>query len=314
MGGTVIGQDNFETLSTCPVCSNSALESFKQSTFEIREISAEQIKITDSEYGKTWDLSLCQTCSHVFANPAPRPSFIQALYSQVEDPLYEEEAEGRAKNFTKILSRLEKICPQKGSLFDVGAATGIFIHLARDRGWDADGIELSAWAVKYAQEKYGLNIVQGSFEETSLPANHYTAVTMIDIVEHMSNPLEAVQKALEILKPGGILCLVTPDIKSRASRIAGAKWWHFRPGHLGYFTAKSLQKLLDLTGFTIVNKKKYAWTFSAHYLFSRKKWLHFLIKNTRMAMFWKNISIKLALSDSMEIYAKKDSEYKEPPE
>ncbi len=307
MGDTVIGQINFKTLSTCPVCSSSALKSFKQSTFEIKEISAEQIKITDSEYGKTWDLSRCRTCSHVFANPAPRPSYIQALYSQVEDPLYEDEAEGRAKNFTKILSRLEKICPQKGPLFDVGAATGILIHLARDRGWEADGIELSAWAVKFAQEKYGLNIKQGSFEEALLPTNHYTVVTMIDIIEHMSSPLEAIHRAFDIIKPGGILCLVTPDIKSLAARIAGAKWWHFRPGHLGYFTDKSLQKLLDLTGFMIIKKKKYAWTFSAHYLFSRKKWLHFLIKNTRMALFWKKFSIKLALSDSMEIYAKKDS-------
>jgi len=243
----------------------------------------------------------------VFANPAPTPHFIQTLYSQVEDPLYEDEAEGRSKNFSKILSRLEKILPNKGTLFDVGAATGILIHLARDRGWDADGIEPSAWAVKYAQEKYGLNIKEGSFEEASLPANHYAAVTLVDIVEHMSSPLEAVQKAFEILKPEGILCLVTPDIKSLAARIAGAKWWHFRPGHVGYFTAESLQKLLDLTGFTIVKKKKYAWTFSAHYLISRKKWLRFLIKNARMALFWKKISIKLALSDSMEIYARKNS-------
>lgn len=55
---------------------------------ELRKIRAEQIKITDSEYGKTWDQSLCQNCSHVFANPAPKPTFIQAIYSQVEDPHY----------------------------------------------------------------------------------------------------------------------------------------------------------------------------------------------------------------------------------
>lgn len=306
MGGGAIVQDNFETHSTCPVCSSSALRPYKQSTFETQKISAEQIKITANEYGENWDLSLCLNCSHVFANPAPTPHFIQSLYSQVEDPLYEDEFEGRSKNFLKILSRLEKICPNKGTLFDVGAATGILIHLARDRGWDADGIEPSAWAVKLAKEKYALNIKQGSFEKASLPSNQYDAVTMVDIVEHVSSPLEAVQRAFEILKPGGILCLVTPDIKSLAARITRAKWWHFRPGHLGYFTARSLQKLLDLAGFTIVKKKKYSWTFSAYYLISRKKWLRFLTKNARMALFWKKISIKLVLSDSMEIYAKKD--------
>ena len=307
MRGTSIAQDNFETRSTCPVCSSSSQRPFKQSSFEIRKLGADSIKITDNEYGKTWDLSQCLNCSFVFANPAPTPHFIQTLYGQVEDPLYEDEARGRSKNFLKILSRLEKFCRSKGTLFDVGAATGILIRLADDRGWEADGIEPSVWAVKYAQEKYGLNIKEGAFEEASLPANYYDVVTMVDIVEHMSNPLEALKKAFEILKPGGILCLVTPDIKSLVARIAGSKWWHFRPGHLGYFSAKSLTKLLDLTGFAVLKKNKYAWTFSAHYLLSRKKWLHFLIKNSRMAFFWKKISIKLALSDSIEIYAKKDS-------
>ncbi|MFC2160711.1 class I SAM-dependent methyltransferase, partial [Acidobacteriota bacterium] len=205
MEGGEIGQVNFKTHSTCPVCSSSALRPYKKSTFDTRNITAEQIKITDSEYGKTWELSQCLNCSFVFANPAPTPHFIQTLYSQVEDPLYEDEVEGRSKNFKKILSRLEKICPRKGFLFDVGAATGILIHLARDRGWDATGIEPSAWAVKYAKKKYSLNINLGSFEEASLLPNHYTAVTMIDIVEHISNPLDAVQRAAEILKPGGIL-------------------------------------------------------------------------------------------------------------
>lgn len=301
-----IEQDNFETRSTCPVCSGSALTPFKQRTFETRKFDAESIKITDSEYGKTWDLSLCQNCSFVFANPMPTPGFLQTLYSQVEDPTYEDEAEGRSKNFSRILSRCEKICPQKGPLFDVGAATGILVRLARDRGWDAEGIEPSAWAVKYAREKYGVDIKQGAFEKASLPSDFYAVVTMVDIVEHMAHPLEAVQKAFEILKPGGIVCLVTPDIKSLAARLMGAKWWHYRPGHLGYFAAQSLQKLLERTGFTIVKKKKYVWTFSAHYLISRKKGLRFLIKNARLALFWKKISIKLALSDSMEIYATKD--------
>lgn len=306
MAEGALGQDNFEMHSTCPGCSSSTLKPYKKSSFETKKIDAEQIKITDSEYGKTWDLSQCQNCSFVFANPAPKPDFIRSLYSQVKDPLYEDEVEGRSKNFSKILSRLENICPNKGTLFDVGAATGILIQLACDRGWDADGIEPSTWAVKYAKKKHGLNIKPGSFEEASLPANHYAAVTMVDIIEHMSHPMEAVQKAFEILKSGGILCLVTPDIKSMAARIFGTKWWHFRPGHLGYFTEKSLQKLLDISGFTIIKKKKYSWTFSAHYLISRKKWMHFLIKNSHMALFWKKISVKLVLSDSMEIYAIKN--------
>ena len=298
--------DRFETLTACPACTGSDLTSFKKSTFDYRKIAEDQIKITDSEYGKTWELSRCLDCGYVFANPAPSPAFIQELYSLVEDPLYEEEAPGRSKNFEKILSRLEKIHPEKGVLLDVGAATGILLHLAENRGWTADGIEPSSWAVRYAQKKYGLIIKEGSLEKATLPADFYAVVTLVDFIEHTARPFDALNKAAGVLKPGGTLCLVTPDIQSLAARLAGGKWWHFRPGHLGYFSKKSLSRLLERTGLRIVKKKKYAWTFSTHYLLSRKKWLRFLIKNPRMALFWKKIPIKLALSDSMEVYARKE--------
>ncbi|MGD2295484.1 MAG: class I SAM-dependent methyltransferase [Candidatus Aminicenantes bacterium] len=300
--------DKFETLSGCPVCSSPKLVPFKKSTFNIHRINQEQIKITDSEYGKTWDLSRCENCTHVFANPAPLPSFIQTLYSQVKDPLYEEEARGRTKNFERILHRLEKIHPEKGGFFDVGAATGILINLANGRGWKAEGIESSSWAVRFAIEKYGLQILEGSFETASLLPGHYTTVTMVDFIEHTVRPVDAVQKAAKILKPGGTLCLVTPDIRSLTARIAGSKWWHFRPGHLGYFTAQSLDLLLSSAGLSVVKKRRYSWTFSAFYLISRNKKLHFLIKNPRWALFWKKIPLKLALFDSLEIYARKEKQ------
>jgi SAM-dependent methyltransferase len=269
-------------------------------------LTEDQIKITDSEYGKIWDLSQCTNCSHIFANPAPTQEFIQSLYSQTEDPLYEEEAEGRGKNFKRVLSRLDRIYPERGILFDIGAATGILLNLARQRGWQIAGVEPSGWAVKVAKEKYGIDLYEGNFEAAQLGVNHYTAVTLIDFIEHISHPSAAIAKAYSILVPGGTVCLVTPDIQSLAVKMAGAKWWHFRPGHLAYFTKRSLCTLLERAGFTAIRIKRYSWTFSAHYLLSRKPKLEFLIKNPNLASFWKKIPIKLALRDSFEIYARKE--------
>ena len=229
---------------------------------------------------------------------------LRGLVAEIVDPQYQEESEGREKNFERILNYLEKCLPDKGPLFDVGAATGILLNMARERGWrDVGGIEPSLWAVRTARENYGLELSAGDFENAPIPENRYAAVTMIDFIEHVPDPLPPLLKAGRILHPDGILCLVTPDIRSAAARIAGKRWWHYRPAHLAYFTRKSLNTLLARAGFSALKTRRYTWTFSAHYLLSRLSFLSFLLKNRRLALFWRRIPIKLALGDSFELYA-----------
>ncbi len=96
-----------------------------------------------------------------------------------------------------------------------------------------------------------------------------------------------------------------PDIHSPAARLAGRRWWHLRPGHLAYFSKRSLRVLLEGAGFRIVEIRRYAWTFSLHYLVSRFRWMDSFARS-RASSFLRKIPIKLALGDSFEIYAVKD--------
>lgn len=299
-------EPEFENLTRCPVCGSEEIQAFRNSNFPIHDIQADDIKITDREYGKTWDLSRCGSCTHVFANPSPTPGFIQKLYGRIEDPDYQDEAAGRGRNFTRILKRLGRLHPERGSLLDVGAATGILLDLARARGWRPLGVEPSGWAVDTARRRYGLELIRGGFDSLPLEAGSCTVVTMVDFIEHVPSPRSAVRKAAELLSPGGTLCLVTPDVASPAARLAGKRWWHYRPAHLAYFTRRSLVTLLEGAGLRIIQTKRYAWTFSAHYLISRLPGLGFLLKSRRLSSFWKRIPLKLALGDSFEIYAGKD--------
>ena len=294
----------FISLGACPVCGGRDISPWKKRTFDYLSLDTEQVKITDSEYGKIWDLSRCAACGHIFADPSPSPEFITSLYGQVEDPAYDEESEGRAKNFLGILRTLEKLRPAKGRLFDVGAATGILLGLARDRGWTPAGVEPSGWAVTRAAERYGISILHGQLADVPESLGPFQAVTMVDIIEHTPMPKEAVAKARRLLDSGGILCLVTPDIHSPAARLAGKRWWHLRPGHLAYFSRASLDRLLHDAGFRIVERKRYAWTFSAHYLATRLRPSAF--RSGRTASLLKRIRIKLALGDSFEIYAMRE--------
>ncbi len=302
--GVPAGRLVMRKASACPICQGTNLLPFKKSNFDPAVLRPDQVKITDSEYGKIWSLSRCRACGHIFANPCPTPEAIASLYSQVEDPRYEEEAEGRAENFRRILGRLEILAPDKGELLDIGAATGILLDLARSRGWKPDGLEASRWAVRVAREKHQLRLRQGDLLELDLPPERYAAVTMVDIIEHLPLPRPAAARAWKVLKFGGILCLVTPDIHSLAARLAGGRWWHLRPGHLGYFSWTSLTGLLRRAGFRVVELRRYAWTFSAHYLLSRLPILRRLA-DSGPASFLKKIPIKLLMGDSFEIYAAK---------
>jgi len=293
------------SIEACPVCGSTAIETHKPATFEITAIQPEDVRITDRAYGKIWDLDRCRDCTHVFANPRPTAEFIQSLYGDINDPQYQDEAEGRQKNFDRILKTLEKLHPERGMLLDVGAATGILMNLARTRGWNPEGIEPSTWAVQTGRERYALEIQAGDFETADIPFDRFTAVTMVDFIEHIPDPVIALTKARDHLRSDGTLCLVTPNLHSLAARMAGRRWWHYRPAHLAYFTRGSLLTLLNRVGLRPVKSRRYTWTFSAYYLFTRFPALKFLWKNPRAASFWRRIPIKLALGDSFEIYAGK---------
>ncbi len=298
-------ENDFTNPPACPACGSLSFMPWRRGQVNHGFIGPDDIKITDKEYGRTWDLSICKNCRHVFADPMPTPSFINRLYSQIEDPLYQEESKGREKNFEPILDFLGKLHPGRGILFDIGAATGILLNSARKKGWIADGIEPSSWAVAAAAKNYGLAIRHSDFETAPLPEKKYTAATMVDFIEHIPDPQAAIIKAGKILTSSGTLCLVTPDLSSFISRTAGKKWWHLRPAHLHYFNPESLVSLLKRNGFAIIKIRRYAWTFSAHYLISRLSWLNFLLKNQKLASFWKSIPIKLNFGDSLEVYARK---------
>ena len=83
------------------------------------------------------------------------------------------------------------------------------------------------WAVETAERQYGVKLHLGellSYPEKEL----FDVVTMLDLVEHLPNPREALEKARRLLKPGGILVVVTPNVDSFAARLAHRPDFHAR--------------------------------------------------------------------------------------
>ena len=160
-------------------------------------------------------------------------------------------------------------------------------------------MEPSRWAVSIARAK-GLEVYEGDFARME-EKEKYDVISMIDFIEHTNRPALMLEKAHRLLKRGGLLLIVTPDISSLTARIAGRKWWHLRPGHLCFFTKKTISYLGKAFSFRLLLLRHYVWTFSLHYLITRfsfgRKYFNFGI--------FKKIKLKLPLMDSLEVYFEK---------
>lgn len=149
--------------------------------------------------------------------------------------------------FTQRLRDIERRVGRKGRLLDVGCALGDFVAAARDAGWDAEGVEISAFAAAEARSR-GLTVRTGTLEQLRLPQASYDVVTLYDVIEHLEDPLATLREIRRILKPDGLLHLVTPNVGGLQARLLGRHWYHYKPGeHLVYFSPATLRVAIERT-------------------------------------------------------------------
>jgi SAM-dependent methyltransferase len=197
----------------------------------------------------------CEECQLV--RQASRPTAPGALYRSsyyaTENPKggyanYFLDADINRRTFQRRLQAIEIRLGRRGRILDVGCALGDFLAEARARGWNTEGVEVSAYAAARARD-IGLCVHVGSLEELALEAASFDVVTLYDTIEHLPDPLATLQEVNRLLVPGGLLHVVTPNVGGIQSRLLGRRWYHYKPGeHLFYFEPKTLQSVLRRAG------------------------------------------------------------------
>jgi len=268
-------------------------------------------RCTHGGYGRHHRIVQCRQCGLVYTDPRQNGEHIIETYQAVEDPLYLEEREGRILTFEHHVKPLERLTgpPNGRSLLDVGCYTGVFVEIAASHGWDVWGVEPSRWAVGEANRR-SLHVLQGTLETADLPEAYFDVVTMWDVIEHLADPIGALQHVHRLLKPGGLVVLHTIDIDSLFARLLGARWPWLMEMHLYYFSRRTLRVMLEKCGFRVLSDRPQGRYLRLGYLMNRvgslmpqvgrpAEWLV-----TKLG--WRGLAVRVNLGDLFTACARKE--------
>ena len=137
-----------------------------------------------------------------------------------------------------------------GRLLEIGFGDGSFLETMAKKGWEACGIDISEAAVALASDRPGIKVEWGDILERAYDSETFDLVVLRNVLEHMKDPAAVLDEVRRIMKTGGELCIIVPNIESIEARIGGENWFHRDPEyHLSHFSPATLTEALILAGF-----------------------------------------------------------------
>ena len=221
------------------------------------------------------DLVRCPRCDHRQTEPMPPDAVLERAYAGAASEDYIDEEAGQRETARRALERIEAFLepvpipdnggPRHRTLLDLGCWVGFLLAEAVERGWDAVGVEPSEFASAYARDRLELDVRTGELLTTPLPLQHFDAIVMGDVIEHLPRPAEALERIAALLRPRGIVWMALPDAGSLVARGLRARWWSVIPTHVQFFTRRSIRTLLEREGWTVLAIETAPKAFSVRY-------------------------------------------------
>lgn len=196
-------------------------------------------------------LSRCDSCRTLYVSDPPTAQDLATLYdayyedAQLSCPPFLDQRLGAVVRSLSSYRRLNR-------WLDVGFGAGLLLRAARRGGWEVVGTEIAAPAWEKMKDE-GFDVHLGELQDCTLAEGGFDIVSMVEVLEHVDDPAELVEKARRLLRPGGVLYFTTPNAGSLSYRLLGKRWSVVTPPHhLQLFSTKGVEALLTGAGFEIV--------------------------------------------------------------
>lgn len=212
---------------------------------------------------KGFEVQSCPSCGLGVTTPALPSSEIGRYYPET----YYGRENVRFNSFFEILVRLfrrrrAKVIARRsrpGPVLDVGCGRGLTLFYLKSLGFEAHGQEFSETAAWHARNALGLAVETGDFLKSPHQKGVYNAVVFWHSLEHLPRPAEALVRAHELLRPGGLLVVAVPNRDSLQSRLFGRHWFHLDvPRHYFHFNRDNLISALEKLSFRVVQEDHFS--------------------------------------------------------
>lgn len=98
-------------------------------------------------------------------------------------------------------------------VMELGCAHGSFVALMQQAGYVAFGVEMSPWVVEYGRKTFGIDVRRGPVEALDISPGSLDVIAMMDVMEHLPDPVATMSHCLSLLKPDGLLLVQMPNFE-----------------------------------------------------------------------------------------------------
>ncbi|MDE3126460.1 MAG: class I SAM-dependent methyltransferase [Gemmatimonadota bacterium] len=249
------------SLDRCWICGGRDLRPVHRLLFEFSNYERQDpglARYTDQRL----DLVRCRACG--FAQPAGLPTlpdYFGRMYDQrwSADWMAREFASGyKDLIFHSVLGALARLVPApRRRLLDLGAHVGRLLRLARDAGWTAEGVELNPQTAAFAAHATGLPVHRADARTLIAAGRQYDAVTLIDVLEHIPDPVAMLATARALVAPGGWIAVKVPhgpvQLRKEIWRARVVRGYRATVAdnlvHVNHFSPRTLALALERAGF-----------------------------------------------------------------
>jgi len=93
--------------------------------------------------------------------------------------------------------------------------------------------------------------------ESAYEPGSFDVITMWDVIEHVTDPVAELRLVYDLLRPGGLLMLSTPDVGSLVAKATGPRWMGYKLAeeHLYYFDEKTISLALEKAAFEVLETR-----------------------------------------------------------